>query len=153
MDSVLLKQLDRVEAAFSTLIDSITSYNPSVPAAIELSAADDTLTQGLNEREKASICRGMALSLTISYSNDPSSQLCASHISPPRSRLSQRTYQIFIETARRHPQRSSRHTRNSLPFRAPRRPVRRASFIRKAHQQIYCPTLISPSAAPTTRPK
>lgn len=50
MDAQIQAQLDRVEAALNTLIDSITSYNPSPAAAIALSNADDDLTQGLEQR-------------------------------------------------------------------------------------------------------
>ena len=49
MNSVLQAQLDRVETALSTLIDSITSYNPSIPAVHELLAADDALIEGLDQ--------------------------------------------------------------------------------------------------------
>ena len=37
-------QLDRVESALNTLIDSVASYNPSIPAAEELLTADEKLT-------------------------------------------------------------------------------------------------------------
>ena len=49
MNSALQSQLDRIENALNTLIDSITSYNPSVPATQELLAADDALTDGLDQ--------------------------------------------------------------------------------------------------------
>ncbi|MCJ1284619.1 hypothetical protein MMC26_003953 [Xylographa opegraphella] len=49
MNGVLQSQLDRIENALTTLIDSITSYNPSVPATHELLAADDALTAGLDQ--------------------------------------------------------------------------------------------------------
>ncbi|MCJ1364854.1 hypothetical protein MMC16_003971 [Acarospora aff. strigata] len=49
MNDILQSQLDRVETALNTLIDSITSYNPSIPAAIDLLSADDDLTKGLEQ--------------------------------------------------------------------------------------------------------
>ncbi|KAI9704605.1 MAG: hypothetical protein M1820_005518 [Bogoriella megaspora] len=49
MDAKIQSQLTRVEQALNTLIDSITSYNPSPAAALDLVAADDELGEGLNE--------------------------------------------------------------------------------------------------------
>ena len=49
MDAIIHSQLDRVEAGLSTLIESISSYKPSVPAAEELVKADDELQQGLKQ--------------------------------------------------------------------------------------------------------
>ncbi|KAL9039137.1 MAG: hypothetical protein Q9214_004998 [Letrouitia sp. 1 TL-2023] len=43
MNSVLQSQLSRVESALNTLITSIESYNPSVPAALDLLSADSEL--------------------------------------------------------------------------------------------------------------
>lgn len=51
MNAILQSQLDRVETALNTLIDSITSYNPSIPAAIDLLSADEELTNGLEQRK------------------------------------------------------------------------------------------------------
>lgn len=51
MNALLQAQLDRVETALTTLIDSITSYNPSVTAAIDLLSADDELSKGLEQRK------------------------------------------------------------------------------------------------------
>lgn len=53
MDAALQSQFQRVETALNTLIDSITSYNPSPQAAVDLLAADDELTKGLEQRELA----------------------------------------------------------------------------------------------------
>lgn len=55
MNATLQSQLDRVESSLNTLIDSITTYNPSVPAAIDLLSADDELTKGLEQRKPAFI--------------------------------------------------------------------------------------------------
>ncbi|MCJ1398058.1 hypothetical protein MMC11_001255 [Xylographa trunciseda] len=49
MNSIIQLQLDRIEDSLTTLIESITSYNPSIPAAHELLAADDALTDGLDQ--------------------------------------------------------------------------------------------------------
>lgn len=50
MDDVLQAQFDRVEQALGTLVDSIASYNPNHQAAIDLVAADDELSHGLDQR-------------------------------------------------------------------------------------------------------
>ena len=47
MNTIIQAQLDRVETALNSLIDSIASYNPSIPAANALLAADDDLSKGL----------------------------------------------------------------------------------------------------------
>ncbi|KAL9131451.1 MAG: hypothetical protein Q9217_000599 [Psora testacea] len=49
MNTILQSQLDRVESALTTLIDSIASYNPSVPAAQTLLSADSSLQAGLKQ--------------------------------------------------------------------------------------------------------
>ncbi|KAF2108400.1 vitamin-D-receptor interacting mediator subunit 4-domain-containing protein [Lophiotrema nucula] len=49
MDTILLAQFERVEAALNTLVASIESYNPSTQAAIDLVAADDELSRGLDQ--------------------------------------------------------------------------------------------------------
>ena len=51
MLSILQTRYQRVEKALNTLIDSITAYNPSITAAEELVAADDEVSEGLEERE------------------------------------------------------------------------------------------------------
>lgn len=50
MEDILSAQFDRVEKALSTLVDSIAAYNPSPQAAVDLVAADDELSQGLDQR-------------------------------------------------------------------------------------------------------
>lgn len=50
MEDVLSTQFDRVEKALGTLVDSIAAYNPSPQAALDLVAADDELSQGLDQR-------------------------------------------------------------------------------------------------------
>ena len=50
MNLEIQNQFDRIESALDTLIDSITSYNPSQTAAIALVEADDGLSRGLERR-------------------------------------------------------------------------------------------------------
>ncbi|KAI4190213.1 MAG: hypothetical protein L6R41_000959 [Letrouitia leprolyta] len=49
MNAIIQGQLDRVEVALNTLVSSIESYNPSVPAAIDLLAADTELQKGVKQ--------------------------------------------------------------------------------------------------------
>ncbi len=49
MNIIIQSQLDRVEMALNTLIESIASYNPSIPAANALLAADEDLNKGLKQ--------------------------------------------------------------------------------------------------------
>lgn len=49
MNEAIESQLDRVETALTTLINSIASYNPSIPAAEVLLVADDQLRIGLHQ--------------------------------------------------------------------------------------------------------
>ncbi|PSN64724.1 hypothetical protein BS50DRAFT_499110 [Corynespora cassiicola Philippines] len=49
MDAILQAQFQRVEHALTTLVDSIASYNPSPQAAVDLVAADDELSRGLDQ--------------------------------------------------------------------------------------------------------
>lgn len=49
MNVIIQNQLDRIETALNTLITSIESYNPSVPAAIDLLAADTALQEGVKQ--------------------------------------------------------------------------------------------------------
>src|SRR5688572_11266717 len=52
MDAILQTQFQRVETALTTLIDSITSYNPSPQAALDLVAADEDFSKGLSQLSK-----------------------------------------------------------------------------------------------------
>lgn len=47
MEAILQKRFDALEAALNKLLDSITTYNPSVTAAQELLAAEADLNEGL----------------------------------------------------------------------------------------------------------
>ncbi|KAI9688764.1 MAG: hypothetical protein M1822_001121 [Bathelium mastoideum] len=49
MDAQIQDQFTRVENALNTLVDSITSYNPSPAAANDLIATDDELSKGLSQ--------------------------------------------------------------------------------------------------------
>lgn len=55
MDAVVHGKLDGVETALNTLIDSITSYNPSIAAATDLLAADDELDKAVKQCMKTII--------------------------------------------------------------------------------------------------
>ena len=50
MDATLDAVFVRVETAFTTLVDSIAAYNPSLQAAGDLIAADDELARGMDQR-------------------------------------------------------------------------------------------------------
>jgi predicted RNA-binding protein with PIN domain len=50
MEDILEERFQRVETALNTLIDSITTYNPSVQAAQDLVVADDEFSKGLEQR-------------------------------------------------------------------------------------------------------
>lgn len=49
MNDIIRDQLDRVEKALNTLIESIASYSPSIPAASALLEADYTLNKDLKQ--------------------------------------------------------------------------------------------------------
>jgi hypothetical protein len=50
MDATLQSQFGRIETALNTLVDSIATYNPSPQAALDLVAADNELSSGLDQR-------------------------------------------------------------------------------------------------------
>lgn len=56
MNAIIQSQLDSVELALNALVSSIESYNPSVPAAIDLLAADTELRKGVKRRELPLLC-------------------------------------------------------------------------------------------------
>lgn len=49
MNQIIQNRLDRIDASLSALIDSISSYNPSIPAAQDLLTADDELNKGVKQ--------------------------------------------------------------------------------------------------------
>ncbi|KAL1595175.1 hypothetical protein SLS60_009863 [Paraconiothyrium brasiliense] len=49
MDVTLDRVFSRVETAFTTLVDSIAAYNPSLQAAGDLISADDELARGIDQ--------------------------------------------------------------------------------------------------------
>lgn len=51
MNAVIQTQLDGIETALNALVDSISSYNPSIQAASTLLQADVDLQGGLKQRE------------------------------------------------------------------------------------------------------
>lgn len=54
MNAQIQSQFDRLEAALDTLVDSITSYNPSPSAAAALVQIDKDLTSDLDTRTLSS---------------------------------------------------------------------------------------------------
>ena len=65
MDALVYSKLEGVETALNTLIDSITSYNPSVVAATELLVADDELDSAVKQRTKAFSLSKLLHALTL----------------------------------------------------------------------------------------
>ena len=51
MNNIVQNSLDQIEAALNALVDSLTSYNPSITAATNLLLADDELTDRLDQCE------------------------------------------------------------------------------------------------------
>lgn len=51
MNTQLQSSFDRIDSALTTLVESITSYNPSPAAAVALVDADDKLSTSLDRRE------------------------------------------------------------------------------------------------------
>jgi hypothetical protein len=49
MNKVLQDQLTRLEASLTALSESLTAYNPNPEAARDLLAADDALSEGLEQ--------------------------------------------------------------------------------------------------------
>ncbi|KAL9099597.1 MAG: hypothetical protein Q9163_004928 [Psora crenata] len=72
MNTILQAQLDSIETALSTLIDSIASYNPSIPAAQTLLSADSSLQEGLRQlhTHQRNHARILQLRETIARQND-----------------------------------------------------------------------------------
>ncbi|MCJ1453295.1 hypothetical protein MMC28_003641 [Mycoblastus sanguinarius] len=72
MNTIIQSQLDRVETSLNSLIDSIASYNPSIPAASALLAADEELNKGLKELaiHQANHARILQLRETINRQNE-----------------------------------------------------------------------------------
>ncbi len=50
MDKYMDGRFERVEKALATLVESIAKYNPSMALVNELSAADDELANGFEQR-------------------------------------------------------------------------------------------------------
>jgi hypothetical protein len=61
MEKELSAHFDKLESAFKELIDSITTYNPSVKAAEDVLAADDELSHGLEKRKRPHVISGILL--------------------------------------------------------------------------------------------
>lgn len=68
MEQLLDLRFQRVEAALNTLIDSIASYNPSQQAVVDLVAADDELSRGLEQRAPSDELRPRCLLTSFAQS-------------------------------------------------------------------------------------
>lgn len=71
MDIALQSQFDRIDSALSTLVESFAAYNPSIPAANSLLAADDDLQTSLKHlvQHQKNHARILALHDKISQQN------------------------------------------------------------------------------------
>ncbi|KAJ8109174.1 hypothetical protein OPT61_g7656 [Boeremia exigua] len=101
MDDILQVQFDRVEQALGALIDSIASYNPNPQAALDLVAADDELSHGLDQlaRHQANHAR---LSSLRAEADSLEEQLKSSvaALAGLRKELSETPATIFPDTSR-----------------------------------------------------
>jgi hypothetical protein len=141
MDSVLLTQFQRVEAALSTLVDSIASYNPSHQAALDLVAADDELSRGLDERTEDIHLRKWTSADSSSCQTPGQPQ---SHPGPARPRRSPRSATLVgHHHPRRTPPRALRNPRHYLLGRLATSPLRGAPPVRQEHLSTHRPTNLS----------
>ncbi len=114
MNTGLQSQLDRVEIALTTLVDSIAAYKPSIPAATSLLAADDELQTGLRqlEQHQRNHARILALHERISQQNaqisstlttlaDTRTDLLATSTSLPRKDARNVPYTELLDYAKR----------------------------------------------------
>jgi len=62
MNTELQSSFDRIDSALTTLVESITAYNPSPTAATTLVDADDKLSTCLDRREGPLARDGMKFS-------------------------------------------------------------------------------------------
>ena len=71
MNAIIQTQLDRIESALTSLVDSIAAYSPSTVAANTLLAADDELQVGLKQlsQHQRNHLRILALHERISHQN------------------------------------------------------------------------------------
>lgn len=50
MNAIVQRSFDSLETSLESLVESVSSYNPSPPAAIAVVNADDILTESLEQR-------------------------------------------------------------------------------------------------------
>jgi len=55
METMIDGRFQSIETALNDLIESITTYNPSVLAAVDLIAADDNLAESLDQCKSSCI--------------------------------------------------------------------------------------------------
>ncbi|CAF9905078.1 MAG: hypothetical protein HETSPECPRED_004865 [Heterodermia speciosa] len=114
MNRIIQDQLDHVDTALNTLIESIASYNPSVAAANDLLAADDELTKGVNwlTKHQANHARILSLRSQVSSLNttitnslttlvDTRAEILAQDITPVSETSRQVPYQLLLDYAAR----------------------------------------------------
>jgi hypothetical protein len=82
MDVILEEHFQRVETALNTLIDSITTYNPSVQAAEDLVVADDEFSKGLEQCKAIQYFNGTDIKLISASGSTPSEPRTHPQITP-----------------------------------------------------------------------
>lgn len=112
MDAALDAVFLRVETAFTTLVDSIAAYNPSLQAAGDLIAADDELARGMDQRKQRP--------QTPLHPADPSSCAAPREQRPhPRPARRKRGPRGAVQDVRGHPLEHAtpafRNTRHRIP--------------------------------------
>ncbi|KAL9006732.1 MAG: hypothetical protein Q9188_000510 [Gyalolechia gomerana] len=134
MNAIIQGQLDRVEAALNTLVSSIESYNPSVPAAIDLLAADTELQKGVKQLAQHQAHRDRILSLRSAIeAHEQQRKSTLSLLADTRKDLLSTPATTFPETSRNVPYNellgyASRISRYTIPptFREPPPPPKPA---------------------------
>lgn len=104
MNVIIQGQLDRVEAALNTLVSSIESYNPSVPAAIDLLAADTELQKGVKQLSQHQAHYARILSLRSAFeAHEQQRKATLSLLADTRKDLLSTSATTFPETSRNVP--------------------------------------------------
>lgn len=140
MDKFIDSRFERVEKALATLINSISTYNPSPALANDLVKADTELSEGLQQCERRT---------TLSLS-EPHILTQRTSISPPKEILPD-TFPAQHHQCARHPDprdaypananahRADFHPVNQLPREHQSSLVLRAALLRPPNQQVYHP--------------
>lgn len=64
MEQILDERFNRVDVALNALIESITTANPSISATQDLIAADDSISEGLEQRKSLRLLEDSIKNLT-----------------------------------------------------------------------------------------